>query len=60
MKNLRDGTVAVRVWGPKEVIETFRNRLEDGPPGARVEGVTETTEGDAGLPIEQGGFRIVH
>lgn len=60
VKNLRDGTVAVRVRGPEEVVETFRNRLEDGPPGARVEGITEAPEGDAGLPLEQDAFRILH
>jgi acylphosphatase len=38
--NLRDGTVRVRVEGPREVIEELARDLEKGPPLARVEEVS--------------------
>lgn len=38
-RNLRDGTVEVVCEGPESAIEALERALEQGPAGARVEGV---------------------
>lgn len=58
VKNLRDGTVEVHVRGPEERVRRFRDRLERGPSGARVESVVELET--SRLPIPDGHFRITH
>ncbi|CAN5806382.1 acylphosphatase [soil metagenome] len=56
VRNCPDGTVEVHARGSQEAVEALRRRLDEGPPGARVEGVeeiaAETTSASAG------GFRI--
>ncbi len=42
VKNLASGEVEVRVSGPDEGLAIFRQRLRQGPPGSRVEGLTES------------------
>ncbi len=42
VKNLPGGEVEVRVSGPAEAVEAFRQRLRKGPPGARVDAVSES------------------
>jgi acylphosphatase len=39
VRNLRDGDVVVHVEGERPVIESFIERLKQGPPGARVSAV---------------------
>lgn len=41
VRNLPDGTVEVEVAGDPERLDAFRGRLRQGPPGARVTGMTE-------------------
>lgn len=55
VKNLHDGTVEIRARGSEDALRTFRGRLEQGPPGARVDAVSET---ESSLPLPQGDFRI--
>jgi len=42
VKNLPQGAVEVRVTGPPEALEQFRQRLRQGPPGARVDAMSES------------------
>ncbi len=57
VRNRPDGTVEVDVRGPQEAVEALRRRLNEGPPGARVEEVEEiavTTSGPvSGFTIER-------
>ena len=39
--NLPDGRVEVEVAGDAAALDEFKNRLREGPPGARVTGVDE-------------------
>ncbi|MGD2071256.1 MAG: acylphosphatase [Gemmatimonadota bacterium] len=55
VKNLRDGTVEIRVRGSADAVRTFRGRLGKGPPGARVDDVRETS---SSLPLPDGRFTI--
>lgn len=41
VRNLPDGTVEVAAAGPEEALAALRDRLREGPPGARVEGLAE-------------------
>jgi acylphosphatase len=41
VRNLPDGRVEVEAVGGSEMIETFRLRLRQGPPGAWVVGLEE-------------------
>ena len=41
VRNLADGRVEVEVAGPRERLDAFRERLRQGPPGARVTGLEE-------------------
>lgn len=49
--NLPDGRVEVVACGTGEALETLRDYLHKGPPGARVEAVHDEAHGCAG-----GGF----
>lgn len=55
VRNLADGAVEVRVRGSSEAIETFRQRLRAGPPGAAVMAV-ETFPVVESLPA---GFHVL-
>jgi acylphosphatase len=39
VRNLPDGDVELRAEGPREAVAAFREWLDEGPPGARVESV---------------------
>ena len=39
VRNERDGSVMIHVEGEKQHVESFRNWLKVGPPGAHVESV---------------------
>ncbi|HEX4495904.1 MAG TPA: acylphosphatase [Thermoanaerobaculia bacterium] len=41
VRNLADGRVEVEVAGDGSRLEAFRERLRQGPPGARVTGLEE-------------------
>ena len=41
VRNLPNGQVEVEAAGDPERLEAFRGRLRQGPPGARVAGMTE-------------------
>ena len=41
VRNLYDGRVEVYAVGEEAVLQQLRGRLEQGPPGSRVEQVTE-------------------
>ena len=41
VRNLPNGTVEVDVAGSEEALAAFRERLREGPPGARVAGLGE-------------------
>ncbi len=40
-RNMKDGTVGVVAEGERARLEAFLDRLREGPPAARVEGVEE-------------------
>jgi acylphosphatase len=41
VRNLPDGSVEVLVAGEPEELAAFRERLREGPPGARVQAIEE-------------------
>jgi len=41
VRNLPDGRVEIAAVGEPERLEAFRERLRQGPPGARVTGIEE-------------------
>jgi acylphosphatase len=41
VRNLHDGRVEVYALGEELLLQQLRDRLEQGPPGSRVERVTE-------------------
>lgn len=41
VRNLPDGRVEVEVAGDPRQLDTFRERLREGPPGSRVTGLDE-------------------
>ncbi len=43
VRNLPDGDVEVLAEGPSPAIASFREWLEEGPPGARVDSVEART-----------------
>lgn len=43
VRNLPDGDVEVLAEGPRSAIAAFRDWLEEGPPGARVDSVEART-----------------
>lgn len=56
VRNARDGSVEIHAEGSGEALEEFRQRLEAGPPGARVEGVSSQEWDIDAAPRD---FRIV-
>lgn len=57
VRNLPSGEVEVRAAGAKEILEAFGRRIRQGPPGSRVDGVSES-ELTATEPWS--GFRITY
>ena len=57
VRNLADGDVEVAASGAASALEELQRLLHDGPPGARVETVTELDATDDALPFP---FEIVH
>lgn len=55
VRNRDDGTVEIEVAGDAAALETFRARLRQGPAGARVDAIEETTVDASELPSP---FRI--
>lgn len=41
VRNRHDGTVELEAAGPTEALDTFRQRLQQGPPAARVTRIEE-------------------
>lgn len=41
VRNLPDGTVQIEAVAPEGVLEHFKERVLEGPPGARVSGLDE-------------------
>lgn len=56
VRNDSDGSVVVVAVGDTAALETFRDLLERGPSGAKVEQVEET----AGPAATYVGFQITH
>jgi acylphosphatase len=44
VKNLWDGRVEVYAIGDEALLEEFKRRLEQGPPGSRVKNIEESDE----------------
>lgn len=55
VRNRSDGSVEVHAEGPAGVLDRFEERLREGPPGARVEGVRRIR---SSLPVPEGEFTI--
>ena len=55
VRNRRDGDGELHVEGPEDAVSRLEERLREGPPSARVEGVRRVEAADS-LPHE---FRIV-
>ncbi|MFO8173768.1 MAG: acylphosphatase [Longimicrobiales bacterium] len=56
VRNRSDGSVEAHVRGPSEALEEFQERLWEGPPGARVEGVAvKGSEED----LPESGFHVI-
>lgn len=55
VRNRPDGRVELHAAGPAEAVRRLEERLSQGPPAARVQGVEEVAPADD-LPRE---FRIV-
>ena len=48
VRNRRDGSVELLVFGPAEAVEALIERCREGPPAARVERIDlEEAEGEA-------------
>lgn len=58
VRNCEDGSVEVIASGPVADLDRLRRLLEQGPPGARVDAVTERDLSDASVPLPSG-FEIV-
>jgi len=54
--NLPDGTVEAEVQGPSRAVREMLRRLEQGPPGSRVTGLTVDEVEPRG---DDSGFRII-
>jgi acylphosphatase len=50
VRNLRDGSVEVRVSGPAESVGKLQDLLRRGPAGAQVDSLIETPAGTEELP----------
>jgi acylphosphatase len=55
VRNLPDGDVEVWAEGPRDAVAAFREWLEEGPPGARVDSVHAETRAPTG---ERGDFWV--
>jgi len=55
VRNLANGSVEVRVAGPRADVEALRSTVETGPPGARV---TEVEIADLGGDVVLDAFSI--
>lgn len=56
VRNRRDGSVEVQVRGSRAAVADFEDRLWEGPPAARVDGVEP---GEAARGFAQGEFEIL-
>jgi len=56
VRNLRDGSVEIRVAGPVEVLDELESRLDRGPTPARVALVERSEQAPE---VERDGFEIV-
>lgn len=57
VRNLASGEVEARVSGEPSTLETFRQRLCQGPPGSRVDSVDESR---LAVASDWSDFRIVY
>ena len=57
VKNLPSGEVEVRAAGPPAALDSLRRQLRTGPPGSRVDGLSESELAAAG---EWTRFEITH
>jgi acylphosphatase len=57
VKNLPDGGVEVRATGSAGALERFRQQLRQGPPGARVDAISES---ELAAPEDWPDFRITY
>ncbi len=48
VRNRSDGSVEVLAAGPDEVVETYAAALWEGPPSARVDGISTEPASDPG------------
>jgi len=55
VRNRTDGSVEIHAAGPPEVLDRFAEKLQTGPPSARVEGVRRAS---SDLPIPDADFRV--
>ena len=55
VKNLPSGEVEVRVAGAPVTLEVFRQRLRQGPPGSRVDALSESA---LAVPRDWNDFQI--
>jgi acylphosphatase len=55
VRNLPDGDVEVWAEGPRDAVAAFREWLDEGPPGARVDSVRAEARAPTGA---QGGFSV--
>jgi len=55
VRNLGDGSVEVRALGDDGQLASLRRKIEQGPPGARVERVESIESAD---PLPDAGFEI--
>ncbi|NIP83805.1 MAG: acylphosphatase [Gemmatimonadetes bacterium] len=56
VRNAEDGSVEVEVEGPAARLDTFEDRLREGPSAAHVRGLERGEPGEDTLPT---GFEIV-
>ena len=52
VRNLPDGRVEIEAVAPPGVLEHFKERVLEGPPGARVSGLDEEPLPPASVPVD--------
>jgi acylphosphatase len=57
VRNRSDGTVEIVASGSAENLRSFREQIEIGPDGSRVDRIDTEVHDDA---VRSGGFRILH
>jgi acylphosphatase len=57
VKNLPSGEVEVRVSGPQRELDSFREQLRQGPPGSRVDRLSEV---ELAADHDWAGFKIAY